>query len=206
MIEHVDRFWVSDQNDPLERQTIQRWTAMVIPPELLGTHVGPTHGHQTHRTADIRFRVLNALFGHAGIEWNILEATDAEIAVLKDFIKIYKAHRKLLHSGNIVRVDVGNAYLYGMVSQDKKEALFTYMQLTSVDGFTSVRAQLKGLDPARTYRVKVLTEISSNDFHHRANPGWWPEVTATGAELAEIGLEAPGLRPEQGFMLHLTAI
>ena len=206
MIEHVDRFWVSDQNDPLERQTIQRWTAMVIPPELLGTHVGPTHGHQTHRTADIRFRVLNALFGHAGIEWNILEATDAEIAVLKDFIKIYKSNRNLLHSGNIVRVDVGNAYLYGTVSQDKKEALFTYMQLTSVDGFTSVRAQLKGLDPARTYRVKVLTEISSNDFHHRANPGWWPEVCATGAELAEIGLEAPGLRPEQGFMLHLTAI
>ena len=92
------------------------------------------------------------------------------------------------------------------LSQDKKEALFTYMQLTSVDGFTSVRAQLKGLDLARTYRVKVLTEISSNDFNHRANPGWWPEVTATGAELAEIGLEAPGLRPEQGFMLHLSAI
>ena len=97
-------------------------------------------------------------------------------------------------------------YLYGTVSQDKKEALFTYMQLTSVDGFTSVRAQLKGLDLARTYRVKVLTEISSNDFNHRANPGWWPEAVATGAELAEIGLEAPGLRPEQGFMLHLSAI
>ena len=46
MIDHADRFWTSDQNDPLERQYIQRWTAMVIPPEMLGTHVGPTHGHQ----------------------------------------------------------------------------------------------------------------------------------------------------------------
>ena len=89
MVEHADRFWTSDQNDPLERQTIQRWTGMVIPPELLGTHVGPTHGHQTHRTTDISFRVLNALFGHAGIEWNILEATDHELKVLKDFANFY---------------------------------------------------------------------------------------------------------------------
>jgi alpha-galactosidase len=206
MIDHADRFWTSDQNDPLERQSIQRWTAMVIPPELLGTHVGPTLIDQTHRIFDIRFRVLNALFGHAGIEWNILEATPDEISVLKDFSTFYKQHRHLIHSGNIARADIGNAYLYGTISQDKSEAIFTYMQLATADSFLSKSAQFAGLDPNRTYRVSVIESLSSKDFGHRANPGWWPEIAISGAELATFGLEMPGLRPQQGLLFHFSTI
>jgi alpha-galactosidase len=206
MIDYVDRFWTSDQNDPLERQSIQRWTGMVIPPELLGTHVGPTHSHQTHRTSDISFRVLNALFGHAGIEWNILEASDSELSTLKEFAKFYKTHRALLHSGNIVRAEIGNAYLYGTVSEDKSEALFTYMQLATPNSFIPTVAQLHGLDPNRTYRLQVAESISAKDFNHRGLPGWWPKVEARGDQLAAIGLEMPGLRPETGLALQLKAI
>jgi alpha-galactosidase len=206
MIDYVDRFWTSDQNDPLERQSIQRWTAMIIPPEMLGTHVGPTHSHQTYRVSDISFRVLNALFGHAGIEWNILEASGEELATLKEFAKFYKAHRELLHSGNIVRADIDNAYLYGTVSQDKSEALFTYMQLATPKSFMPAVAQLPGLDPNRTYRLQVAESISAKDFSHRGLPGWWPEIEAQGDQLAAIGLEMPGLRPETGLAIHLKAI
>ena len=208
MIEHADRFWTSDQNDPLERQQIQRWSAMVIPPELLGTHVGPTHGHQTHRTADISFRVCNALFGHAGIEWNILEASDQEIATLKSYINFYKANRATLHSGNIFRSDTvtGNAYLYGTISQDKTRAIYTYMQLQSIDDFVPTAARLGGLDPNRTYRVSVVQEISASDFIQKSAPGWWPEVSAKGDLLAKIGLEMPVLRPEQGLIFQVVAL
>ena len=135
MIDHADRFWTSDQNDALERQQIQRWTGLVIPPEYLGTHIGPTVSHQTHRTHSISFRALNALFGHAGIEWNIAEASDHEIQVLKEFVAFYKKNRELLHSGSAVRSDDidGDAYLYGTVAQDKSQAIFTYMQLRTLD-------------------------------------------------------------------------
>jgi alpha-galactosidase len=208
MIDHADRFWTSDQNDPLERQYIQRWTAMAIPPEMLGTHVGPTHGHQTHRTADISFRICNALFGHAGIEWNILEASDAEIAALIKYIEFYKKHRATLHSGNTFRSDVvdGNAYLYGTISQDKTNAIYTYMQLQSADGFVPLIAQLGGLDPKRTYRVTVAEEISSSDHLQKRAPEWWPELEANGDLLAKIGLEIPVLRPEQGLILVVEAL
>lgn len=208
MIEHADRFWTSDQNDPLERQQIQRWSAMVIPPELLGTHVGPTHGHQTHRTADISFRVCNALFGHAGIEWNILEASDQEIATLKSYINFYKANRATLHSGNIFRSDTvtGNAYLYGTISQDKTKAIYTYMQLQSIVDFVPTAARLGGLDPNRTYRVSVVQEISASDFIQKSAPGWWPEVSVKGDLLAKIGLEMPVLRPEQGLIFQVVAL
>ena len=208
MIEHADRFWTSDQNDPLERQQIQRWTGLVIPPEFLGTHVGPTVGHQMHRTHSVSFRALNALFGHAGIEWDINEADAKDTAVLKAYIAFYKKHRDLLHSGTVVRSDeiVGNAQLYGTVSLDKKEAIFTYMQLTSLDNFGPLLTTFDGLDKETTYQVNVVENLSADDFIQKRAPGWWPALNLTGDQLAHVGLQLPVLKPESGLLFHIQAL
>jgi alpha-galactosidase len=208
MIEHADRFWTSDQNDPLERQQIQRWTGLVIPPEFLGTHVGPTVGHQMHRTHSVSFRALNALFGHAGIEWNINEADAQETETLKAYINFYKKHRGLLHSGTVVRSDeiIGDAQLYGTVAHDKKEAIFTYMQLTSADNFGPLVTTFDGLDKETMYQVTVVEELSASDFIQKKAPGWWPALTLTGDQLAHIGLQLPVLKPETGLLFHFKAL
>ena len=208
MIEHADRFWTSDMNDPLERQQIQRWTGLVIPPEFLGTHIGPTVGHQMHRTHDISFRAINALFGHAGIEWNVTEADEHETQVLKSYTAFYKANRDLLHSGDVVRSDlvVGDAQLYGTVSRDKKRAIFSYMQLTSVDNFGPLMARFDGLDPAVTYKVSVNESLSAPEYLQKAAPGWWPTVELTGQQLSAIGLQLPMMRPETGLLFEIKAL
>ena len=208
MIEHADRFWTSDQNDALERQQIQRWTGLVIPPEFLGTHIGPTVSHQTNRRHSISFRALNALFGHAGMEWNICEADDHETRVLKDFADFYKKNRGLLHSGNVIRNDeiADSAYLYGTVSQDKKEAIFTYMQLTTLDGFVPLIATFDGLEDETLYQLSVVEELSSSDFMQKCGPGWWPQVKMTGHQFAHIGLQLPVLKPESGLLFHFRAL
>ncbi|CAN2185342.1 GalA Alpha-galactosidase [Candidatus Nanopelagicaceae bacterium] len=208
MIEHADRFWTSDQNDPLERQQIQRWTGLVIPPEFLGTHVGPTVGHQMHRSHSVSFRALNALFGHAGIEWNINEADAAETETLKAYINFYKKHRDLLHSGTVVRSDeiIGDAHLYGTVALDKKEAIFTYMQLTSADNFGPLVTTFDGLDKETMYQVSVVEELSASDFIQKKAPGWWPALKLTGDQLAHIGLQLPVLKPETGLLFHFKAL
>jgi len=208
MIEHADRFWTSDQNDPLERQQIQRWTGLVIPPEFLGTHVGPTVGHQMHRTHSVSFRALNALFGHAGIEWNINEADEQETETLKAYINFYKKHRDLLHSGTVVRSDeiIGDAQLYGTVALDKKEAIFTYMQLTSLDNFGPLVTTFDGLDKETYYQVTVIEELSASDFIQKKAPGWWPALKLTGDQLAHIGLQLPVLKPETGLLFHFKAL
>ncbi len=208
MIEHADRFWTSDQNDPLERQQIQRWTGLVIPPEFLGTHVGPTVGHQMHRTHSISFRVLNALFGHAGIEWDINEANEKETEILKEYIAFYKKHRDLLHSGTVVRSDeiIGNAQLYGTVALDKKEAIFTYMQLTSTDNFGPLITTFDGLDKETLYQVTVIEKLSADEFIQKRAPGWWPTLQLNGDQLAHIGLQLPVLKPETGLLFHIKAL
>lgn len=208
MIEHADRFWTSDQNDPLERQQIQRWSAMVIPPEFLGTHIGPTVGHQMHRNHEISFRAINALFGHAGIEWNVTEADAHELDVLKKYVAFYKQHRDLLHSGDVVRSDVivGGAQMYGTVAKDKKSALFSYMQLTSLDNFGPLVATFDGLDAKASYSVEIIEDLSAPEFLQKAHPGWWPKIVLRGDELAAIGLQLPVLKPESGLLFTLSAI
>ena len=75
ILERTDRIWGSDCNDALERQTIQRYTELLLPPELIGCHVGPPRAHTTGRTQTLSFRAITALFGHFGIEWDITSAT-----------------------------------------------------------------------------------------------------------------------------------
>ena len=40
VLTRTDRIWPSDTIDPLERQHLQRWTSLLVPPELMGSHVG----------------------------------------------------------------------------------------------------------------------------------------------------------------------
>ena len=54
ILRRVERVWTSDCNDALERQTIQRGASMLIPPEVMGAHIGPTRAHTTGRVHTLR--------------------------------------------------------------------------------------------------------------------------------------------------------
>ena len=208
VLDYVDRFWTSDNNDALERQTIQRWTSLVIPPELLGTHVGPTRGHQTGRTLDLSFRGITALFGHAGVEWDVTQASMDERKALKVWADFYKSNRDLLHAGTSVRVDYpdSHAYLYGVISGDQSRALFTYAQLTPTVAVHPAPMKFRGLLAHRSYKVNPVFPAGTPHFMLHKRPEWMDGITLTGRELEVIGLATPILGPEQAMMIEITAL
>ena len=53
ILQRADRIWASDCNDPVERQQIQRWTGQLVPPELVGSHVGAAESHTTRRVTSL---------------------------------------------------------------------------------------------------------------------------------------------------------
>lgn len=57
----------------------QRYTALVVPPEMMGMHLTSPVVHSTHRTVDLDFSAAVALFGHFGVEWDLttVDAADA---------------------------------------------------------------------------------------------------------------------------------
>ncbi|WP_261792436.1 alpha-galactosidase [Arthrobacter sp. PM3] len=206
ILERTDRIWASDCNDALERQTIQRWTGLVVPPELVGSHVGPTTSHTTARTHDLSFRAVTAMFGHFGLEWDVRHLAGSERTELAAVIALFKEYRPLLHSGRMVRADEPDPSLrlHGVVSHDGAEALFALVSVATSYAEFPGRICLPGLLPDAAYRVEALYPAAEDRraFLQTEHPAWLAGgVDATGRFLAESGLPMPVLNPEHGLLL-----
>ena len=108
MLEHADRVWVSDCIDAHERQRMVRWTGLILPPELMGTHVGSGRDHTTKRTHELAFRAGTAMWGHMGVEWDLTTASPEQRADLRSWVDLHKQMRGLLHSGRTVHADLSD--------------------------------------------------------------------------------------------------
>ncbi|PTT08328.1 alpha-galactosidase [Caulobacter sp. HMWF025] len=205
ILERTDRVWTSDSNDALDRLSIQKGASLFLPAELMGAHVGPTDCHITGRRVSMATRVSTALFGHFGIEANLLTLTPEERAELADGVRLYKQLRGLIHTGDLHRLDrPANETAFGIVSPDRSEAVFAYTLVREQDAYFAGRLRLHGLDPEARYRVKRvwpdrLVERSS-DLVTALGEG----LELDGRALMAVGLQLPRLHPQTSFVLHLT--
>ncbi|WP_297603190.1 alpha-galactosidase [Microcella sp.] len=206
----VHRFWTSDTNDALDRQRIQRYSALLMPPELLGGHVGAPRAHITGRTHDLSFRLATALFGSAGIEWNVTTADVDQLEALREWVTSVKQLRPLLTTGRTVRTDeaVDERYVHGLVASDRSEALIALVTLATAVVAVPPPLRFPGLDADRRYRIEPLTVGGAPRTVQDAPPAWLADggITITGRLLAELGLPVPLLAPEQALLLRATAV
>ena len=209
ILARTDRLWASDTNDALERQTIQRWTELLVPPELVGAHVGPTESHSTGRVHDLGFRAITAMFGHFGIEWDIRQASDEDRERLAAAIVVYKAQRELIASGRMVRMDHPDPAMQvtGVVAQDGSRALFSIAALATSANEVPLPVRFGGLDPDRAYRVELALPPGPQAVNERAGVAWTDaSPVLTGRMLGTLGLPMPILNPEQALLVTLTAV
>lgn len=202
MLRRAERVWTSDCNDALERQATQRGASLLIPPEVMGAHIGPTRAHTTGRSQSLAFRALTALWGHLGVEWNLLELDDRELQSLAAAIAVHKRFRPLLHGGSVVRFDPvlngvqASSHAHGVYAADVSEALVAAVQLTTGMSLVSAPLRLPGLLTDATYRIE---EISLGGRRPMIEP-----LVLSGRQLAVHGLQLPVLAPESGVLLHLV--
>jgi alpha-galactosidase len=208
ILERTDRVWASDSNDPLERQRIQRWTEQLIPPELVGCHVGPPRSHTTGRTHDLSFRAGTAMFGHFGIEWDLTTATAEERAELSRWVELHKRLRPLLHSGVVVRGDHPDpdVWVHGVVARDGSEGVFAVVSMGHRVWTRPGRVRLPGLGQHTTYALSLLPPgdtAATNDTGEAPWPSLLP-LRVPGSALGSVGVEIPSLLPEQLLLLHVV--
>jgi alpha-galactosidase len=208
ILARTDRVWASDSNDPVERQDIQRWTELVLPPELIGAHVGPSPAHSSGRGTDLSYRIATSLQGSAGFEWDILGCTDGETASIAAFAALYAELRGLLHSGVVRHPETTDPALRArsVVASDRSEAVVTVATVASPEEALAERLRIDGLDPDRRYTVRRRDEVGAARWGW-VTPGWLGDgpVTLPGRVIADVGLQLPTLWPAQALVLHLTA-
>ncbi|MFP5372456.1 MAG: alpha-galactosidase, partial [Actinomycetes bacterium] len=206
VLEHTQRVWASDCIDPLERQQIQRWTQLLLPPELVGTHVGSPRAHTTHRRHDLQFRAGTAIWGHMGIEWDLTRASEEERAELAEWVRLHKELRPLLHGGTVVNADHPDDAIWvnGVVSAARDEAVYGVVCVHRPVTWPPGMLRLPGLDPDRRYRVAMLSP-GSDEHALVGRPAWTRHgLTATGRALATAGLQIPPLHAEHLVLVRLT--
>lgn len=180
---------------------------MLIPPEVMGAHIGPERSHTTGRRHDLAFRAATALFGHLGVEWNLLSLSDSELDALAEVIALHVQLRPLLHGGDTVRFDIEPAYVaHGVYATDRSEAIVSFATIATAISLTPPPLLLPGLDPGRTYRVERLRLPGERGGLGRTEPGWCVAgAHMTGLMLATIGIQPPAMHPETAVLIRLTS-
>ncbi len=199
ILRRTERVWTSDCNDALERQIIQRGTSMLVPLEVMGAHIGPPTAHTTGRRQSLSFRGATAMFGHMGVEWNLLTLRDDQQDQLRHIIGLYKQHRELLHGGDFVRYDVtsdNSAVAHGVISTDKRKGFLCYAQLFTSQGLVPPLWKIYGLLSDVEYTVTYVPLGDSKEH---------TSFTMTGAQLKRIGIQPPMLSPESAVLIYLKS-
>jgi alpha-galactosidase len=208
ILKRTDRIWISDTNDPLERQAIQQTAALFFPPEVLGAHVGPRVSHTTARVTSLETRALTALFGHMGIEADIRAFSEPDLAGLKAWISRHKQLRGLIGRGRRVRLtppDPGGI-AFAIIGAD--EALVSLAQIETPKTATLGPLRVSGLDDEMTYDIRLLNPPGRPRVSMKRAPSLasGETVTAPGAILRQSGLPLPILRAGEMAVFHLKAV
>jgi alpha-galactosidase len=208
ILERTDRVWASDTNDPVERSAIQRWTELLLPLELIGSHIGPATAHTTRRASSLDFRIATALFGSAGIEWDLTSCAPEELDRLRGGIACYRRLRGLLHTGALSHPDTGDAgaVATAVVSDDLGHAVVRVARHATGDRALATALRVPGLDPERRYRVEPVRELPVPRGLDEAPPPWLARgLQLPGSVIAEVGLQLPLLAPGEALVLEITA-
>jgi len=208
------RFWASDNNDALERNIIQRGMGYFFPPEVMGAHIGNHRCHATYRQHSIEFRGLTALFGHLGLELDPVNADAKEREGYRHYAALYKQWREVIHSGTQWRIDMPDSttLVQGIVSQDKRQALYIVSQLAMPDYTLLAPLRVAGLEAQARYRITLLDHpnirITDEGGHTmRQLPAWMtaPQI-ASGEWLMQAGLALPVLDPESAILIGFERV
>lgn len=210
VLERADRIWASDCIDAHERQRIDLWSSVTVPPELLGSHIGSDIAHATRRRHRLSYRAMTALMSNLGIEWDLRDASESDLAELQGWVEYYKSVRPLLHSGVVVRGDHADPALSirGVVAADKSEALFSVAAMATSVGAPPGPVLLPGLDPDARYSVApAVAAEGTMQYNEHPLPAWWTGgLTTTGAALGHAGVQLPALAPDNALLIRVARI
>ena len=150
--------WTSDDTDAIERLSIQWGASMVYPPSAIAAHVSAVPNHQTGRITPLATRAAVAFFGVFGYELDATRLTEEERAQVRDQVAFYREHRELFQFGRFHRLEDPRAgdrrsAAWMTVAHDRSSAIAGVYALLNRPSPGAHRVRLRGLDPAREYRV-----------------------------------------------------
>lgn len=194
-----DRIWPSDSNDPYDRLSIQTGFSYFFPPEVMGSHVGPSPCHITGRKFDIQTRTSVALFGHLGLELDPRDLSDSEETQLSQATYLYRELRSFIHSAKYYRLETEkDVVAFCLINENKSKAILSYNFMENKKYTRPTCLRLLNLDPLKRYSFNLINSFGINE----TSPSNLEELnskTFTGEILIKHGIQMPLLRPNSNL-------
>jgi alpha-galactosidase len=186
-LKNFDEYWISDNNDPLQR-IITQWGSQYFFPTIgLASHVSASPNHITNRSFSLKTRFDIAMAAKLGMDLQPSQMTEKEYAFSKNAIQTYKDIRKTILFGDLYRIlspYTSNRTAYMYVNEAKDEAVVFNFLIRKEIYVTPHPYTLQGLDPDKQYK---LTEINKNqDNWSRFSK--YEGKTFSGDYLMKVGL------------------
>jgi len=178
ILRYTEEVWTSDNTDPFDRLSIQDGFTHAYTPGVMMAWVtdSPSSGpnHQVFTTA---YRFLSSMQGGLGIGSNLNKWSPDDFATAKSMVTAYKSIRDTVQHGDLYRLVSAQAdsnfAATESVSRDRKQAVAFAFLHTSQMGYPTPRVFLQGLDPAATYRTRIIHGTLARGTPETASGAYW---------------------------------
>lgn len=199
MLYFSPQIWCSDDTDAIERLEIQEGTALIYPLSTMGAHVSDCPNHTVGRVTPFETRGIVALAGTFGYELDVTRIPKEDRDMIPAQIEMYHKYNDLVREGDYYRIasySQNHQYdCWQIVSEDKTEALVTFVQVMNRANYKSRRIILKGLDEDKKYKV-VFTNVKDVE-----------DCVYSGDTLTKAGIFIPNPWGDfKSVLIHITEV
>ena len=186
-MQYFDEYWISDNNDPLQRLTTQWGSQYFFPTIGLASHVSVSPNHISRRAMSLKCRFDIAMAAKLGMDLQPSQMTEKEYDFSKKAIQTYKEIRKTILWGDLYRISSpykNNRTAYMYVNENKSEAIvFNFLVRKEVYP-TPKSIILQGLDPDKKYKLQEINKDPDDWSRFSKYEG----KTFSGDYLMKVGL------------------
>lgn len=160
-MQYFDEYWISDNNDPLQRLFTQWGSQYFFPTIGLASHVSVSPNHISGRSSSLKTRFDIAMAAKLGMDMQPSQMTEKEYAFSKNAIQTYKEIRNTILMGDLYRImspykTNRTAFMY--VNDDKSEAVVFNFLIRKEVYPKPATIVLQGLDPNKRYTLKEINK------------------------------------------------
>lgn len=151
---YVEQFWMSDNTDAYDDLLIQEGFSMAYPLRTRMAWVTDNLGFNGRRPLPLTYRFHVAMMGALGVGADLSKWPDADRALAREMIALYKEIRPVVQLGELYRLRSPrhNALAAQQFVYQDEAVVFTFLSQSQY-GTQHIMLPLQGLEPDALYRV-----------------------------------------------------
>lgn len=165
---HFDEIWTSDNTKPVDRIDIQNGYALINPTKAMRAWVTDCS------SAPWSFKFNIAMQGALGLGMNLFNCGDKELALMREYVTIYKEYRQVIQFGDryaLMNLKDHMLNAAEFVNEKKDKAIVFAASVHTKYLHRSFTVKLKGLDANSRYNVKIGEEEFQKSGSYLMNVG-----------------------------------